>query len=325
MLFGYHDNREGRVKPFPDCAAVGCVWNEDTQRCERHKPGGLGFISPLFGGSDAAGFNWYGNNSGIADYYNAFNAGSSFAQSGSDEPGWNLWEVFDLALDLGYDEDFALMIAGGLVGDPGQYLGPDFETIETWEPSALPASQQIPIYIPTPQGIPGPNPAIFRPDADDVGDIPARPLPSLPGYCPNGTYHPANDPQACVPFPQDATARRAAQKAKAQQGRAQQRRAGQLTQPCPSGQARYPYTGQCAPLQCPAGTARNQATGQCVKAPGAAGAAIRQAAAQCPPGTVYDSTARRCTAPGYGDSSSSSSGWLWLLLAAGALLAIRRS
>lgn len=293
----------------------------------------MGFLDSLFGGS--ADFNWYGNSPGFADYYNSFDAGAGF--NFTNDPrltggggtladnfdDWDFWAVFDLAFNQGFDEDTALMIAGGMLGDPSQFIGPDFDPIVTNEPGALPATYPIDLVIPQPQGIPGPDPSIFRPDADDTGEVPPRPLPRLPGYCPNGTYHPASDPYACVPYPQDAAARRTAQRTKAQQGRGQQQRARQMQQPCPAGQARYPYTGHCVPTQCPTGTTRNQATGQCVKTTRQAGQSARQAAAQCPENRVYNLSTKSCVVPG--SVSASSNSWLWILLIVGGVVIVARS
>lgn len=63
--------------------------------------------------------------------------------------------------------------------------------------------------------------------------------PNVPGYCPQGQYHPINDPFSCVPFPpadtaQGQQARRQQQQRQAQQQaqqRAAQRQAQQQRQP----------------------------------------------------------------------------------------------
>lgn len=315
----YWDQREGREKPIPDCGKVGCVWDATTQRCERSMTNGMGFLFDdggfdFSGGWDAgAGFNF-------ANDPRLTGGGGTITDSFDD---WDFWAVFDLAFNQGFDEDTALMIAGGMLGDPSQFIGPDFDPIVTNEPNALPATYPIDLVIPQPQGIPGPDPSIFAPDADDLGEVPPRPLPRLPGYCPNGTYHPTNDPYACVPYPQDAAARRTAQQAKAQQGRAQQQRARQMQQPCPTGQARYSYTGQCVPTQCPTGTTRNQATGACINTTPAQAQAARLAAAQCTGNKVYNLQTKRCEVPG--SNSGSSKSWLWILLVVGGVVIVARS
>lgn len=68
----YFDKREKREKPVPDCSRVGCVWDEETQRCERGfapmnllydptedewgEPDGMGFLpGPAMAGAAGAG------------------------------------------------------------------------------------------------------------------------------------------------------------------------------------------------------------------------------------------------------------------------------
>ncbi|OQB32226.1 MAG: hypothetical protein BWY07_01985 [Candidatus Hydrogenedentes bacterium ADurb.Bin170] len=80
---------------------------------------------------------------------------------------------------------------------------------------------------------------------------------------------------------------------------------------CPSGQARYPASKKCVPLQCPQGTYRNTETGECIQMQSQAPAPGQQ------------------TAPVYNDlpidEDSNSSGLLWLFAAAGlAIFLLRR-
>lgn len=56
---------------------------------------------------------------------------------------------------------------------------------------------------------------------DPLMGAPMRYGDNLPGYCPGGTYHPLNDPYACVPFPDDPVQRQQAQKQAQQQKQAQ--------------------------------------------------------------------------------------------------------
>lgn len=147
----------------------------------------------------------------------------------------------------------------------------------------------------------GPGPASMDPQYGPAGDG-----STLPGYCPKGTYHPVNDPYACVPFPADNTAakKQAAQQKKAQQSAANAMKAAQKKQDqsCP----KHP---QGLPVW------KNPQTGKCEVVP------------QCPQGAKFDSATRRCLSAAqakelYGDNS-----WLWWLIGGGAvfLLATRDS
>lgn len=127
--------------------------------------------------------------------------------------------------------------------------------------------------------------------------------PALPGYCPQGTYHPIDNPMACVPFPpNDPNAKKQAQQQKkAAQQAASQARAAQKKQDqsCPKdSQGRLVW--------------KNPQTGKCELVP------------TCPQGTKFDSNTRRCLTPAqekdlYGDNN-----WIWWLLGAfGLALAAR--
>ena len=122
--------------------------------------------------------------------------------------------------------------------------------------------------------------------------------PQLPGYCPGGTYHPLNDPFACVPFPPntDATTRQrqtdagnAANKA----AQAAAARAQQQSQGCP------PNTGLV-----------KNAQGQCV----------------CPPGYVPNAQLKKCVLVNASLAAQSNQpDWLkWLLLAGFVVLVVKR-
>lgn len=144
----------------------------------------------------------------------------------------------------------------------------------------------------------GPGPASMDPQYGPAGDG-----STLPGYCPKGTYHPANDPYACVPFPNDnqAAKKQAAQQKKAQQSAANAMKAAQKKQDqsCP----KHP---QGLPVW------KNPQTGKCEVVP------------QCPQGSKFDSATRRCLTPAqtkelYGDNS-----WMWWILGAvGAAVVVR--
>lgn len=151
-----------------------------------------------------------------------------------------------------------------------------------------------------PDWLPGPGPAAMDPQYGPAGDAPL-----LPGYCPKGTYHPVNDPYACVPFPadnQDAK-KRAQQQQKAQQAAANAAKKAQQAQ-----DKQCPKDPQGRPVW------RNPATGKCELAP------------VCSQGQKFDSTTKRCLTAAqvkeiYGDNN-----WLiWLLIAGGALVILNNS
>lgn len=185
------------------------------------------------------------------------------------------------AIDYGYGDAFA-------PGDSSGNSGGGFDWAGWFD-------QLIPWVIPSLDG--GPGPANYDPNADGG--------PQLPRYCPRGTYHPQNDPYACVPFPpnDNAAKKQANQQKKAQQSAANAMKAAQKKQDqaCP----KHP---QGLPVW------KNPQTGKCEVVP------------QCPPGAKFDSTTRRCLTPAqvkelYGDNS-----WLWwLLIGGGALLVMSRS
>lgn len=143
----------------------------------------------------------------------------------------------------------------------------------------------------------GPGSASTDPQYGPAGDG-----STLPGYCPQGTYHPVNDPYACVPFPpNDPNAKKQAnQQQKAQQAAANAARKAQQQQ-----DKACPKDPQGRPVW------RNPATGKCELAP------------VCPQGQKFDSTTRRCLTTAqvkeiYGDNNW----WIWLLIAGGALVVL---
>jgi len=94
--------------------------------------------------------------------------------------------------------------------------------------------------------------------------------PALPGYCQKGSYHPINDPFACVPFPNDdatkrkqATVQRQGAQQQARQKRVQQQAANKT---CPKNTWRNPKTNNCEPIpKCAPGTKFDQVSAQCLK------------------------------------------------------------
>ena len=135
----------------------------------------------------------------------------------------------------------------------------------------------------------GPGPAQLDPQYGPAGTG-----QELPGYCPKGTYHPVNDPMACVPFPpNDPNAKKQASAAK----KAQQTQ----DKACP----KHP---QGLPVW------RNPQTGKCEVVP------------QCPQGAKFDSTTRRCLTPAQAKELYGDNNWLWwLLIGGGALLLVTRN
>lgn len=231
--------------------------------------------------------------------------------SGSDLLG----AYFDYYSAQGYDDYTALQMASEQA-QAGSILTPTLEKgappvlpdlpqyfplpyVDTWDP------YQTPPYVPTfPEGPTPPPPA--PPTPAKLG--PCNTSNGLPGYCAAGTYHPANDPCSCVPFPQATTnapkpptgstgAPPPAQKPPAPAPKPP-------AQSCPPGQTRNPSTGQCqTPVQaprCPTGYTYNATYQRCVAPTG-------QTA--CPTGYVWDARVSRCIAqpgmpnllPGPGD------------------------
>lgn len=164
---------------------------------------------------------------------------------------------------------------------------------------------------------------------DVFSDPPPAPNnPNLPGYCPAGQYHPLENPMACVPFPPNTTEAEKKKKQAAGQSAAQQaaRKAQQMKQPCPQGQARYPLTGACVPLQCPANTQRNPATGQCVALQGCQpGQFLNRKARKCEvipscqPGQAFNVNSGSCVTPGGFNLSD----FPWWLLAVAGLIVVK--
>lgn len=132
----------------------------------------------------------------------------------------------------------------------------------------------------------------FLPSFGGGGNAPA---PNLPGYCPGGTYHPIDDPYACVPFPVDPVT-----------GKPTRPRQTAQQKPQPAKKS-APKVSPQNPQPCPAPGRTNPATGKC----------------ECPKGLLYDAKTQRCipatlsnrlTQPGPGGFP-----W-WLLLLGGAVV-----
>lgn len=145
----------------------------------------------------------------------------------------------------------------------------------------------------------GPGPAQLDPQYGPAGDGSL-----LPGYCPKGTYHPVNDPFACVPFPpSDPNAKKPAAQKKAEQ--AAMNAAKKIQQAADKG---CPKDPQGRPVW------RNPQTNKCELKP------------PCGTGLKFDSTTRRCLTPAevkelYGDNN-----WLiWALIALGVIVVVKGS
>ena len=105
---------------------------------------------------------------------------------------------------------------------------------------------------------------------------------NLPGYCPQGYYHPLNDPYACVPFPDDPTQKQQAQK----QAQQQQQQAKSQAQAFPKPQNQ----------NCPQG----------------------YQAVRMPDGKIY------CVLPNANKPGGQTNWLLWLMIALGAIIIIRK-
>lgn len=173
----------------------------------------------------------------------------------------------------------------------------NLETINTTAPSPLPRGFD-PFALPGlepyrdiwPWSDRGPSPAPFDPSGN----------PQLPGYCPRGTYHPVNDPMACVPFPpSDPNAKKQQQ----QQQKAQQQAAQALRRAQQQADKQCPKDPQGRPVW------RNPQTGKCELVP------------TCPQGTKFDSATRRCLTAAQAKELYGDNNWLlWLLIALGVVV-----
>jgi hypothetical protein len=281
---------------FPQLAravAAGAAM-ETGREAVRRNNGGLGFNA-----------DWIGEDYFLDDFGNYYEW-SWFDMGGGG--GGGDWPSFDW-MDWSFApvDNSPLNNADRYGFDWGQYWRDFFdgniEVINTAEPAALPRGFD-PFPLP-----PLDSYRDIWPWLNDRGPGPAQLDPSavpqqLPGYCPRGTYHPANDPYACVPFPpSDSNAKRqASAQQKAQQQAAQAAR-----------KAQQQRDRQCPKLPNGQATVFNPQTGKCEPVP------------QCPPGSKFDSTTRRCLTQAqvkelYGDNN-----WLiWALIAAGVLIIANR-
>lgn len=247
-------------------------------------------------------------NNGMGFAYN-----DDFAWDGGDDWNWD-WDWFNYGGSSSfYDLPFLPMEFdyGAYWPDPGISAGNPYEdagdTLRLWWEGFLPSiDTSAPSPLPRgfdPFALPGLDP--YRniwPGFDDriFGGSVDSGTQQLPGYCPGGTYHPADDPFNCVPFPEtDQTAKKRAQ----QQQQARQQAASALRK-----------AQQQADKQCPKdpqGRAvwRNPQTGKCELVP------------RCPQGTKFDPAMRRCLTTAQAKEIYGENNWLlWLLIAAGVLV-----
>ena len=237
-------------------------------------------------------WGWYDTGGGGDDYWSNFNAEGDWV--GPSGPGYTYSDYFD-------------PITGDWIES-----GSTLETFSTSEPYALPPAPTMnwwdylnPWY--TPPILPDYTPPIGW---DETPPAPSG--PALPGYCPQGTYHPTWDPFACVPFPpqQTQTAPRSAPAPRQSPQRPPTPSGGGSTSQqkppqCPPGYVMNPQTQKCVKApQCPQGTVLNPQTGQCVKPP------------QCPQGLKFNPQSGRCEkATSFFNTVSGLPWWVWLLVA----------
>lgn len=223
---------------------------------------GLGFLSP--GGDDSTDdysfdeWNDYGYDDWL--YYDYFSSG------GSGLP--------DLPIQ---DINYSTPLPG-----PGISAGSPFQDIadylSNWFYGLIPTIQSEAPYkagsTTAPTNFPDYGSSSNYPGNPGQGSTADNLQTALPGYCPGGTYHPLNDPYACVPFPTDDATKKAQAKTQrnGQQQQARQKRQAQqqANKSCPKDKQgrkvwRNPKTGQCELVPvCGPGQSFDQVTGRCL-------------------------------------------------------------
>jgi hypothetical protein len=240
----YYDKREQREKPIPDCSRIGCIWDEETQRCERrnifelmayyseqpaeyfyqeyNEPDGLGFLpavaaAPAIGpaiwagiasiGGAIASFFGFGGDDQKTDYRAPANAAQQFVsfndKYGSEQVAYdmgpqtqqitaangNRWDdvnSYYSAFVSNSTSAGASSAARRVIEDVARQHGVSISRAADLVLQAAGAVRIVNSLLPSGQG---------QPTANNQGAY------QLPGYCPVGTYHPLDDPFACVPFP----------------------------------------------------------------------------------------------------------------------------
>lgn len=357
----YFDHRERREKPIPDCARVGALWDYRTQRCERaaamnnHGLGllyagddngnGLGFLPAVAPVAIAAGpAGWVvlgaaaigqaiwsifgGGDDQATNYRPPANAATQYVHF-NDEHG-NEYVAYDVSAEslaeaarrgnraediYSYFSAFisnsphagASEAARRVLEDASRTHGISIARAADWLLNTAGIRRIVQSFLPSGQGSTAPT--------------------HLPPACGPGTYHPypIGHPQQdeCVPFPgwENGPPTGSPQPTSSSTGGLQIPR-------CPTGQAPYPLTLKCVPIQCPTGTRRNPLSGLCIKTTNTA------AVPGCPDSRmVFDMRTGRCVMPGSREALASIAAdeketggfsWWWLLLLAGIVVASRR-
>lgn len=217
---------------------------------------GLGFLESYDQSYNADdGYYWedqYGN-WGYEDAWGSYGGGSD----------GSTWDSFGNFIDAGQPAGFSSW---------ADYIQALFTPTATITDTAEPNLPSLPSTLPTsPDGLTWGGTSDWLAswwDQITGGNPTTTGDPSLPGYCPKGTYHPVNDPFSCVPFPADPNAKKAVQQQQKQQQQANAAaKAAQKKQDatCPKGQFKNPQTGQCQPIpRCPQGTAFDSRTQKCL-------------------------------------------------------------
>lgn len=196
-------------------------------------------------------------------------------------------DLYGAYLDYYMDQGYDFYEASAMASDQAAQGSVLTETLEKGAPPVLPDlpiyyplpyvdnwdPYQTPPYIPTFPDLPPPPPPAPPPAPAKLG--PCNTTNGLPGYCAAGTYHPANDPCSCVPFPQATT-------------NAPKPPTGTAPAPAPAPKPPAPAPKPPAQQSCPPGQQRNPATGQCQ---------TPMPAPRCPTGYTYNPTYQRCLAP----------------------------
>lgn len=274
------------------CRQHGLVFVPFNGRCEtpevaaliirKAQNKGLGFLSP--GGDDSTDdysfdeWNDYGYDDWL--YYDYFSSGGGLLP--------------DLPIQ---DINYPTPLPG-----PGISAGSPFQDIadylSNWFYGLIPTIQSDAPYrtgsTTAPTNIPDYGSSPNYPGNPGQGTATDNLQTALPGYCPGGTYHPLNDPYACVPFPTDDATKKAQAKIqrKGQQQQARQKRQAQqqANKSCPKDKQNRPVW-------------RNPKTGQCELVP------------VCGPGQSFDQVTGRClTSAQKNELYGSSGNWIWWII-----------
>lgn len=289
---------------------------------------GIGFLDAYDywddGGWDVYGWGGGGYDDFVVDWDDWGSWGSDFSPSSGDDQSWWLdaWDT----LWPGWDEDPVITIDSERCSERWSPactgLDPDYDIPfypALYDPGSLGPTFEDP-GIPPPPGLYDPyvapwlyDPGPYVPTFEDPG-VPPAPTPQLPGYCPAGTYHPIDNPFACVPFPPGDP--RARQQQQQQQQQRPQPRPGASSassqqkppaQKCPQGQVFNTVLQRCIP-QCQKGQVFNAMENRCMTPP------------QCAQNLKFNPYTGQCANPSTIPKENKDNSWLWLLLIGGGLL-----